>query len=272
MAPSRHLIKSIFISIVVFFIIGGLIEGIWIFHAHLLTILWVELIIIGAVLFGLFICWLILRAIYPELRSNDIKPPVEPIIKDVSITVMNIEYELNTEDILAFSLYNYEHAPRLGRARRLIRRFLLFAAVLSLIIAIVLITAFGQHQILLAVVLCIIAVLMVLWYFFSSLVIRKILRGAIYREYGRKQNKLIGFHKLTITPDVIADITDMGESKTNWDAIEYVAYTEKYLFITIRASGPYIVPERAFKDKHSFQQFVELAQSYYQATKAKHQN
>ncbi len=97
---------------------------------------------------------------------------------------------------------------------------------------------------------------------------RKSLKRTVARNYSQGSNKLTGKHKISITPDALTDITDIEESTTRWNAIEWIASTDQYLFMTVRGSGPHIVPRRAFTNEEAFKQFVDTVNTYYQVTEA----
>jgi hypothetical protein len=54
-------------------VIVGFLMGVWIFHAPLLTIFFVELGITAACVIGALMGWFILKRIYPHLRKNGTK-------------------------------------------------------------------------------------------------------------------------------------------------------------------------------------------------------
>jgi uncharacterized membrane protein YciS (DUF1049 family) len=73
-----------------------------------------ELFVIGAASVGALIGWLVLRAMYPQLRGKT-ENMVESIKEQLELEKKEgIEYTLNNEDILAFNIYNQEHSPRAG--------------------------------------------------------------------------------------------------------------------------------------------------------------
>jgi hypothetical protein len=265
MVPTKRLIRNIYIIIIGVLAIIGLIQGFWIFHAPLLTILIVELILMGAGAIGASVGWLVLRAIYPHLRGDDKKTAVGANMQANLLKEMQIEYKLNIDDALAFHSYNYEHSPQIGRARKLIQRMLLLAVGVELLVSIVLVAAFGKQQLPLATALFTLVVLTFLWYSFFPSLLRKSLRKEVARRHGQDQNKLTLTHRLSVTADTVTDVTDVGQSTTHWNAIEYVASTDQYLFMSVRASSPYIVPRRAFSDEALFSRFVEVAKAYHQA-------
>jgi hypothetical protein len=268
MVPTKRLIRNIYITAIGVVALLGLIHGFWISHAPLLTILIVELIGIGAATVGALIGWLVLRMIYPHLRSEGEKPVMDKKVQANTVKEMNIEYELNIDDILAFHLYHHEHSPEIGRVWKLIRRMLLFISILEFLIAITLLVAFGKQQLPLVIALGACAVLTFLLWSFHLFTFQKTLRLTVARDYGQGRNKLIGKHKLSITPDAVTDITDTGESTTRWNTIGYVSSTDQYLFMLVRFSSPYIVPRSAFDDEAAFRQFVEGAKAYHQAAMA----
>ncbi len=208
--------------------------------------------------------WLFFRFIYPQLRSSDEKLVVGAAEKKE----MDIEYELKADDVLAFHLYFYERSPQRRRTRKLLRRMLLLAFALEILVIIVVLAALGTKAVPFLAALGILTLLTLLYYLFSPLLLRKIIRVAVAKQYGQGSDQLTGKHKLSITQDGVTDITGMGESKTRWKAVEWVTSTDQYLFMTVRGSGPYIVPRGAFSDETTFSQFADTAKSYHQAAEA----
>jgi uncharacterized membrane protein len=264
MVPSNRFVRNTAISAVVGFAIISLIIGL-IMQAPQRALLLIVSIAIGAGTIGALIGLLILRMIYAQFRSDGEKLKVGKNARDNLVEAMYIEYELNTDDALAFHLYNYEHSPQLGHARKLVRRGLLFAVAVELLAAAVIAVALGKGYLLFVLVLCAFALLTFLYYVVSPSLMRKGLRGTVARAYSQGKNKLTGKHKLSITPDGVTDIADIGETTTRWDAIEWLASTDQYLFMMVRGSGPHIVPKRSFADEAEFRQFVEASKVHHQA-------
>jgi hypothetical protein len=266
MIPTKRLIRNIFIAMVGIWALIGLAQGIWMFHASLSTILVAESIIIGAGVIGAIIGWLVLRAVFPHLRSDGKKSTVSTNIQPNLVDKkMYAEYELSSDDVLSFHLYNYEQSPTLGRALKLIRRISLIAIAVVLFAAVILGTAFDKQYFPLVLVLCAFALIILLYYLFSPSLVRQSIGRVVARDYSQGQDKLTGKHKVSITADSVTDITDMGESTTRWQAVEWIVSTDQHLFMAVRGSGPYIVPRRAFNDDASFRQFVDTAKGYQKA-------
>jgi len=232
----------------------------WTTSTLLVTIV-VTVVGIGGGLLG----WLIMRIVYNRLIVPSKNAPIN---KPTTIKLpkeLNVEYELNIDDVLAFYSYNFQRPP-LGRSRILLRYSnLAFAILLACCAAILWVI---DRQSIWPIFIIIIAVMMLFFFFFSLFLTGKALKSAVLKNYGQGKNRLVGKHEFSITPTELTDKTDMGETITLWEAIEYVATTNQYLFLVVRASGPFIVPKKAFANDITFKQFAETATVYQQASMA----
>lgn len=236
----------------------------FIVHPNLYDILLALLFVVGiGIVVGVFFGWLAANFVDSMLQSH--KPSVIASLTTDIDREMNVAFELTSNDVLSFYYYNYEQSPTLGKARKLIRRALLFSVAVELLAAAILLVVFGRDYLSFVVVLGLFAVLTLLYYFFAPLLGRKSIKGLVARDYGHGKDKLTGKNKLTITPDAVTNVTEMGKSTTRWDAIEWIASTDQYLFMTVRGSGPFIVPKRAFTDEQEFKKFIDTAKTYHQA-------
>lgn len=210
---------------------------------------------------------LFLKIIYPSLGiSGDQARPIansQVLARDV-----NLEYKLNADDVLAFQLYHYEHSPQLGRARKLLRRVLFLADAVVLLAAVILVAALGRERLLMAMGLGVWVALMFLWAVLYPSLLRRSLRRAIARNFGKGRDNLIGRHEISITPRGLTDTADVGQSAARWSAVEYVAFTDQHLFVLVRGAGLHIVPRRAFVDEAAFRQFAETARAFHRAASA----
>jgi membrane protein YqaA with SNARE-associated domain len=218
---------------------------------------------IGALVGGL-LGWLFQYFVLESLRQLSRKPTSEDTIRNKTENECNVEYELTSQDVLNFLLYNYEKSPKLGQTRRVLRRVFLIISPVELLIAFVLLVTIGSDYFPFVIALVVFAGLSLIYYFLHPFLWRRIFKKAV-KDHVRDQNKLTGKHILSITPDSVTDSTDMGKSTSRWQAIEWIASNDQYLFITVRGSGPVIVPRRAFTDDVSFQQFVNTVTAYQKA-------
>jgi hypothetical protein len=107
---------------------------------------------------------------------------------------------------------------------------------------------------------------MLFLFFFSLFLTGRMFKSAVLKSYSQGKNRLVGKHEFIITPTELTDITDTGETKTRWYTLGYAETIDQYLFMTVRGSGPHIVPKRAFPNNEAFRHFAESAIAYYQAS------
>jgi hypothetical protein len=264
MISLNRFIKYYFFLGLILFLVIGFIISFWGYHASLTEILFIELIIIGVVCIATLSLWFILRKIFPSLHDSQKKQPIALNQPENLSKELNIEYELDVSDVLAYSLYFHEGSPRKRHARKIIQRVLITGICLTLCGAIICAFVFEGPYLYAAEALVALAFLAFVWLIISPYFIKKIIKNAVLKKYSQGQNRLNGKHNFTITPDAITDSSDTGDSKTYWSAIERVESTDQYVFILPRGSGPYIIPRKAFSDDISFKQFIDLANIYHQ--------
>lgn len=183
---------------------------------------------------------------------------------------MKAEYELNTDDVLAYVMHRRRRAP-LGRGTKLIK-IVLFLDIVVVAIVMALVTAFGDFDKDISLLLSFAGawlLLTTLWFFLWPTISRPLVRKAIHREYGQKRNQIVGRHIISISPDGGVDKTEMGESSVRWSAVDGVQANDQHLFIEVRASYPYIVPRRAIVEDGIFDRLVEEARRYFELSSQK---
>lgn len=178
----------------------------------------------------------------------------------------NIQYELNLDDLKAYLAYQYVKNPKVIRSQKLMLRICLPLSIFCLIMAILL--AFSAKDIFLSIIVGIIAISGIFYSIYFVKFMLRIINQAANRTYGQKPSRVIGKHWLLISSDGMTDVTDIGQSTTRWNGIDWFASNEKYLFLVVRGSNFYIIPKNAFSNESSFNQFVETAKSYYQKDKS----
>lgn len=170
--------------------------------------------------------------------------------------LITIEYELGSEDLLA-NLAHYRKA-RYGRSLILIRwsQITALVVVVGAIPALLLIG--GSDVALFIVMLSVMAALILLNLVFAEFGWRLLIRLAKRRAATPVRIK----HSVSIGPGGIADVTNSGERKIHWRAIEYVSPPEQYLYLQARGLEPLIVPRRAFSDESAFIRFCEAVKAF----------
>ena len=170
---------------------------------------------------------------------------------------MDIEYEISTDDMVAFHLHQNEHSLA-GRGCRW--GFQLFFGMISAAGSVI---YFIVGDYLMASVWLAAAVLLVV-------LAPRILRGSIKRQivrlYRRGDNRGgIGTHRLSLTPEAMVDVAGESESRVAWSDVEKIAATDDHLFIYISAESAIVVPRRAFSDDAGWAEFGEAARQYRSA-------
>ncbi|MBN1191830.1 MAG: YcxB family protein [Dehalococcoidales bacterium] len=168
---------------------------------------------------------------------------------------MKVEFNLNLDDLETYNLYYLKHVPRyIDRDRNR-----LIAYLLAGIFIVVGIFSLVFSDIPTGIIVIVGGILLLFYYVyrFSTARLRRIVRQELNRAYGKGPNDVIGKHILTISPDGITDITDMGESITHWRMIEKVIDQEQFIFLTmIGGMKAHIIPKKAFMDDASLNQFL----------------
>ena len=171
---------------------------------------------------------------------------------------MDIEYEISTDDLVAFHLYHNEHTLA-GRGCRwgLQLLFGLITVAGSVIYFIV-----GDY--LMASVWLVAA-------FIGVALAPIVLRGSIKRQVVKlcrrgKQTGVIGIHRLSLTPEAMMNSSEESESRVPWSDVEKIATTGGHLFLYTGAEKAIVVPKRAFSDDAGWTEFVETARRYHSAS------
>ena len=89
----------------------------------------------------------------------------------------------------------------------------------------------------------------------------------VIRMHSKGVNADIGKHKFDISPEGIHEFTELGDSATNWKAVENIVKTNEYVYIHIRPSSAAIIPKRVFSNESAFDQFAQDIKRIFEASK-----
>jgi hypothetical protein len=179
-----------------------------------------------------------------------------------------ISYEIDLDDVKAYLVHNFDNNPKVIRSNKQMHRFVLPLGILILVLAVIN-YILDKQNLSFPIILVAVGITSILISLFFSRFIRSTLLTSTLKTLNQKPNKLVGKHQMSITADAITDISEIGESTTNWKGISNFVSNDKYLFLLVRGADVYIVPKRAFPDVASFTQLVDTAKGYYQAAAAK---
>ena len=171
---------------------------------------------------------------------------------------MDIEYEISTDDMVAFHLHQNEHSLAFRGYRwgfQLIVGFVTAAG--SVIYFIV-----GDY--LMASAWLVATVILVA---LAPRVLRGSIKRQIVRLYRRgKHRGGIGTHRLSLTTEALVDATEESESRVLWSDVGKIAATDEHLFLYTSAEKAIVVPRRVFSDDVGWTDFIETARKYRTAS------
>lgn len=179
---------------------------------------------------------------------------------------MSIEFEISMDDILEFNLYHHQHSPNSRRAY-LVLRFVISILMLLISLSFLIQTFVDESSMAYFLFWLILAIL---WIVLFPRLYQRSIKKEIAKMYNEGKNKgIICKHKLSLTPDMIINTTDFGESKTRWSSIEKIVSTDNHIFIYASAVMAFIVPRRAFSDELKYKEFIRTAKQYHEIVVAK---
>jgi len=174
---------------------------------------------------------------------------------------MELEFDRNPEDIVAFNLYHIAHSPSARRE----------ALTTRLVVALVVAWFAGGYNLLdpryfnWVVVGAALAAALVVFFVYPWLArrsavsrLRKVLKEG-------NNETMFGPQRVTISPEGIRASNRMSESLTTWAAVQQVAEGEKHLFLFTSAMHAIVIPKTAFKSDEAKQEFVRLVEEYRKA-------
>ena len=167
---------------------------------------------------------------------------------------MDIEYDISTDDLVAFHLHQNEHSLAFRGCRWGFQLFFgLLTAAGSVVYFIV-----GDN--LMAAVWLVAALLLVA---LAPRVLRGSIKRQIVRLYRRgKHRRGVGTHRLSLLPEAMVDSIEESESRVLWSDVSKIAATDEHLFLYTGAETAIVVPRRAFSDEAGWAEFVETARQY----------
>jgi YcxB-like protein len=79
----------------------------------------------------------------------------------------------------------------------------------------------------------------------------------------KKNNGILGEHRICLTEEVLIESTSVNESHHKWNSIERIDEDDNYIFVTTKAAGIYNIPKRDFHSGDAAIQFYNQARAYH---------
>ena len=186
----------------------------------------------------------------------------------MSTNTLNIQYELNIDDVIAWNYYYLEYSAQWKKNWKLIRFVFMPVMVVCFIISIFYLRIGINKGIISTIVAAGIGIIIggggFVYYLFYPNMLRRKIRKTAKIAYGRGQNSLIGKHNLIIST---AGITDNDNAIVKWTAVEDIVQTDAHVFILVHSNKAIIIPERAFPDVFALDRFVQDLRDIFQAAR-----
>ncbi len=171
--------------------------------------------------------------------------------------MIELEYELREQDLLAFSQLQFEENPGIQKSMRKHQ-----ATIPGIIIVIALFYWFYYQDVLSALYMGIIGAA---WGMLVPIYVKKNLLNQVRKLYSDEEKaKLLGKHTLRVLPKQLAEITPSGESRVEWADIIRIEATKKYAFVYLDIDQAIIIPRKTISNG-DLKEFIEIADEHIEA-------
>ena len=179
---------------------------------------------------------------------------------------MEIEYELMSEDLLAYQRYHRRNPPEPRRGGGLTNAFLwVFVGMLAL--SAMLLTIGSDNRVATSYLLVIpyvglgAALALAGMVLYARLMQPRLLMRTL--KQGRNAEKVLGWRRLSIDAEGVRSTSEFASSLYLWHGIDRIGSTPDHAFFYISTATAVVVPRTAFADDRAFKEFVDAARRYY---------
>ena len=168
---------------------------------------------------------------------------------------MKTEFELTTEDLLAFNWHHYQHSPAMRQAfRRGYTLVIVLCALMGLLLA-------YMWGVLIGLITFIVVLPIYLLMYKQSA--QKSLKQNTERMIGEGRNRsMLGRHRVEISEKEITITNEVSRGSILWVGVERVEQSSEYIIIYTASIKAVVVPKRAFRDAREAEVFYSTAQRY----------
>jgi YcxB-like protein len=168
---------------------------------------------------------------------------------------MEITYYVTAKDLIISKRFTRNISPLIKR----IDNIMIFVIILIPCIAFLLRGQFTVGHI----ILMLIEILILSLFIFVGLKIQYSLMDKYSIKLLKKNNGILGEHKIQLTEEEIIESTSINKTHHKWAAIERVDENDDYIFITTTAGGTYNIPKRDFASTDSAREFYSQSLIYF---------
>ncbi len=167
---------------------------------------------------------------------------------------MEINYEIEARDIIAFQKHAYKTSPTNKNVRRHMYLFYgAFAAYFTLFDSdFTLITRLVWFLMSLSLyLLC--------FWFWNSVVNAYVFKKSVPKS---EDNGVLGHHKIVISDSGLLETTNVNETSHSWKGVDRVEQNQNYIFIYVAPQVAHVIPKRFFPDWQTAAHFYDTAWRY----------
>ena len=169
---------------------------------------------------------------------------------------MRIEFENTLEDKIAFLQHIYKTSPSMKR-----RRLMLIYLFPILWFIILVLPSISSKEIYVEIIIWF--VISIVWMIFIPYLYKRGLIRNARKLYSEGENKgAIGKHIIEVNPEYIEDITDFGEYKIKWNAINKVETDNSHIYIFISSVAAHVIPKKYFNSNSEVENFLNEIQNH----------
>jgi len=175
---------------------------------------------------------------------------------------LEVNYELNVDDVYAFTRHTYNTSSNMRRLRRggyvFIAGLLLFGDAVQLWVM-----WFRPWRYLLpeaGKMALELAVFMGIYYLALRLLTKRTAANLSKRETSAG---VICKHKVIIDSDSLYEKTEVGEQRVIWRGVQRVVETAEHIFIYTAPATAHVIPKWAFATKREAEEFFEAARTFH---------
>ena len=173
-----------------------------------------------------------------------------------------VNYEINADDVLAFSRHNCRSSRTMRRLRvggyTFITLLLLFGDIVQLWVR-----RFLPWEYLLPVVgrQVLELVLFVGIYYLALRWVVKFTASNLSKE--SRNAGVMCKHKVVISDEALVETTDVGEQRVLWRGVDRVEENESHIFIYTAPATAHVIPKWAFATNREAEEFFQAARTYH---------
>ena len=175
---------------------------------------------------------------------------------------IEIEYQLNTDDLIAFNSYVFKRKQYECAYCKPLKLMMIFSVAGAVLSSVSLTSTIELSK------LSFVFIGMFLGVVVLTLLIAYLFENSTKEMYSAKENKNLHIFmkkKLEITSSSIKEKTKVSEVAYQWLTTQRVEKDQEYIFVFLAPCMASIIPKRAFKSEEEYENFYQKCVEYHKA-------